>query len=248
MGMLWLPAPRRVAAPAGPLAASFDGSAYLSIADAPQFSYKNTATVNYLSMTGWIFPTAAGPQYICGKAGGTAAAQVEYYLWYDTDNVLRFYFSDGTTIRQNAIGAGTVTQDAWNFVGFSANWTGTNNNINTHMNGTTTGQSPAAWRFQDGANAFRLGGVEGIGGFTGHIDAWGVFSEMYDEDSFEPEFDTIRNGTTGYNYAGLPAGDVARLHAWYDFNEAGGAATWADAHGSFDLTATGTVGSVAGKT
>jgi hypothetical protein len=244
--MLWVAAPRRAAA--GPLAASFDGSAYLSIADSPEFSYKNTATVNYLSMTGWIFPTAAGPQYICGKTGGSGAAVVEYYLWYDAGGVLRFYFSDGTTIRQIAIGAGTVTEDAWNFVGFSANWTGVNNNVNVHLNGTTTGASHAAWRFQDLGNDFRLGSVNGVGSFTGYIDAWGVFNTMYDEDSVDPEFDTIRNGTTGYNYSTLPAGDVARLHAWYDFNEAGGAATWADSHASFDFTATGTVGSVAGKT
>lgn len=78
---------------------------------------------------------------------------------------------------------------------------------------------------------------------TGYVDE----AALWKREISTAETTQLYNAAVGYTYSDLDAGLLTSLISWWKLNEATGATSWVDSHGTNHLTNNGTINSVAGK-
>lgn len=218
-------------------AADFDGSDdYLEINDNASLSAGDID----LTLACWVyFDSVSGVRDIAGKwsSGGFG----EYWLDLDSSGRLRWRGGDtgGSHWSVSATTFGAVTTGTWYFV---VGWhDAAANEVGISVNGTTS--DTASWSAGAGDNErpFRVGAQHGAANpLDGRVDAVAFWKRKLSAS----EITQLYNSGNGLDYP-FAGSLLDFLVAYYPLDEPSGSAL--DAHGSKDLTESGTVGAAAGK-
>jgi hypothetical protein len=244
--MYYIMAPRRLVTPG--MAQLFNGSGgFLGIPDNASLSMSNVS----FTIIGWCKPDVVGTsQVVLGKAKAATIAGVEYDLQINAAGFTFVVVSDGSNVylvTGNSLG--TITAGVWNMIGLGVQVSGNPlvaGTIFTYKNGSSqTGSLPAGVNLQDGTGLFSLGGVSGAMTLSGAIDAVGIWRDRTLSDA---ESNTLYASGAGFRYSTLPASLKTNLVSWYELDEATGSLVYVDVLGANNLSRTGTVTQVPGKT